>query len=354
LIPRVFTQCLVRPGDLTPSAPHMKIVGTFNPAAIETDGGVALIVRVAEAPIERRAGFVASPRVAESGQIVVDWLAECDTDTSDPRELRHRPTNCARLRFISYLKVLHSRDGRSIDGLDGPVIWPEGEYEEYGIEDPRLTFLDGTYWFTYVAVSRHGVCTCLMTSRDLQRFDRRGVAFCPENKDVVLFPERIDGHAIALHRPVPALRFQPPEIWIARSPDLVHWGAHRQLFGGGDDWERNRIGGGTPPLRTPRGWLTLYHGSERLPDRPGAGTYTAGALLLDLHEPNRLIARTPEPILRPVEPFEKHGFVPNVVFPTAVVERGDLLHVYCGAADENTTVVGLRREQVLRSLETCA
>ena len=116
-------------------------------------------------------------------------------------------------------------------------------------------------------------------------FDRHGVIFCPENKDVVLFPERIDGQYVALHRPNAATPFCRPEMWVARSPDLIHWGRHECLHGGGAEWETGRVGAGTPPVRVDAGWLEIYHGN-RQPTRPGeVGTYATGVLLLDPTNP---------------------------------------------------------------------
>ena len=114
-------------------------------------------------------------------------------------------------------------------GRRAPVFLPDSEIEEFGIEDPRITKIDQTYWITYVAVSRHGAATALASSDDMVTFKRHGLIFCPENKDVVLFPQRIDGEFVALHRPNPNSHFSPPQIWLARSPDLMHWGKHAML-----------------------------------------------------------------------------------------------------------------------------
>ena len=167
---------------------------------------------------------------------------------------------------------------------------PDSELEEFGVEDPRITALDDRFVFTYVAVSRHGAATALASTADFRHFDRHGVIFCPENKDVVLFPERIDGEYFALHRPNAATPFCRPEMWLARSPDLIHWGKHVCLHGGGAEWETGRVGAGTPPVRVADGWLEIYHGN-RQPTRPGeVGVYSTGALLLDANNPARVLA----------------------------------------------------------------
>jgi predicted GH43/DUF377 family glycosyl hydrolase len=211
--------------------------------------------------------------------------------------------------------------------------------EEFGVADPRVTPLDGRFYFTYVAVSRHGPATALASTTDFQTFERHGIAFCPENKDVVLFPQRTGGTYAALHRPVCGTPFTRPEMWVARSPDLTHWGTHDPLGVAGGEWQSGRVGAGPPPVPVPGGWLAIYHGN-RHPTRTGeVGTYYGGALLLDPDEPARVLRRTAEPFFRPEADFEVAGFVPNVIFPTGVVQDRDTLLVYYGAADAVTAVV---------------
>ena len=174
---------------------------------------------------------------------------------------------------------------------------PRGELEEFGVEDPRITRLDDRYYFTYVAVSRHGAATALASTEDFATFERHGIIFPPENKDVVLFPERIGGRYAALHRPNPATLFHPPEMWLAWSSNLRDWGGHEPLSFAPAEWESGRVGGGVPPIRTEEGWLEIYHGNRR-PARPGeVGEYTSAALLLDLDNPAKVLKRTREPIL---------------------------------------------------------
>jgi predicted GH43/DUF377 family glycosyl hydrolase len=229
---------------------------------------------------------------------------------------------------------------------------PCSELEEFGVEDPRITWLDGRYYITYVAVSRHGAATALASTADFRDFTRHGVIFCSENKDVVLFPERIGGAHAALHRPNPATPFCRPEMWIARSTDLIHWGHHGVLHGGGADWETGRVGAGTPPVRVNEGWLEIYHGS-RHSTRPGeVGKYSTGALLLDPDNPARIVRRTPESIFEPEAVFECEGFVPNVVFPTGIVENEKSFLLYYGAADTCTAVVEFSREDLMATLFT--
>lgn len=350
MLRRLSNHCLLRPADLPPSRADLEVVGAFNPGAVATPGGVVLLVRVAEQPRERRPGHTALPRWdAQAGGLVVDWVPDGELEPVDVRVVRRKADGLVRLTFISHLRVVRCGDGQRVETVDDAILGPEHEWEEFGLEDPRITPIDDTYYFTYVAVSRHGAATALASTRGFRSFRRHGVIFPPENKDVLLFPEQVGGRHLALHRPVPATPFTRPEMWLAESPDLVHWGRHRVFLGGGEAWELDRIGGGAPPLRLPQGWLEIYHGSSRSLAAQGIGAYSAGALLLDLEDPRRILARSPQ-VLRPEAPFETAGFVPNVVFPTGIVQRGDELLVYYGAADTVSAVVAFSLADLLAGL----
>ncbi len=357
MIRRLFNACLCRPGDLRPSRDDLEIVGTFNPGAIAFGDEVIILVRVAERPRERRAGYTALPRWRTGAGLTVDWIANDEIDSLDARVVQRKHDGLVRLTFISHLRVLRSGDGRSIDREDGARFEPQSEFEEFGVEDPRITRIGDKYWFTYVAVSRHGPATALASTTDFQAFTRHGVIFPTENKDVVLFPEPIDGECVALHRPLGGTPFTQPEIWLARSADMTHWGRHEVLLGSVSGWDAGRVGAGAPPIRSADGWLEIYHGSTKPAgdsgdggNGAGVGTYSAGALLLDLNEPHRIVRQASEPILVPETDFEREGFVPNVVFPTGVVDRGDTLLVYYGAADTACAVAELSKADILAAM----
>jgi len=245
--------------------------------------------------------------------------------------------------------VVHSRDGKRIDSLEGARFDPANIDEEFGVEDPRITPIGDTFYITYVAVSRHGVSTALASTKDFKSFQRHGILFPPENKDVVLFPEKIGGEYLALHRPNAATPFSKPEMWTARSPDLIHWGRHEQFLGGTDAWDIGRIGAGPPPIRTPAGWLEIYHGNSRREEDTGIGVYSGGALLLDLENPRRILGRAGQ-LFVPQTKYELEGFVPNVVFPTGIVPRDETVLIYYGAADTFTAVVEFSLREILNSL----
>ena len=350
MISRIASKCLLRPSDFKPSQDDLEVIGAFNPGAIQTDEGVVLLVRIAEQAKEPRMGHTALPRWdVRQKRIMLDWVENSQIAPVDVRVVRSRKNGLIRLTFTSHLRVAYSKDGRNIDSIDGARFIPETEYEEFGVEDPRITKIGETYYITYVAVSCHGVATALASTKDFRSFRRHGIIFHPENKDVLLFPERIGDYYYALHRPNAASPFTKPEMWLATSPDLVHWGNHEQFLGGGELWDVGRIGGGTPPFRTPRGWLEIYHGNSKKEEEAGIGTYSAGALLLDLENPKHIIGRSGQ-IFVPETDYEMEGFVPNVVFPTGLVQEDDRLLVYYGAADTFSGLVEFSLKELLGSI----
>jgi predicted GH43/DUF377 family glycosyl hydrolase len=176
-------------------------------------------------------------------------------------------------------------------------------------------------------------------------FERHGVICCPDNKDVVLFPERIDGRYYALHRPVSTL-FEKRDIWIAESNDLVHWGNHRYLMSPrGANWDSVKIGASAVPFRIDQGWLEIYHGSDR------HNRYCLGAVLLDSKAPHKVIARAAEPILEPETEYEIQGFFGNVVFSCGLIHEEDKLRIYYGVADTAIAYAEVPLQMVLQKLK---
>ncbi len=348
MVQRLKQRLLVKPGDIAPSDEGLEVIGTFNPGATEHQGAVLLLIRVAERPLEQREGYTALPRW-EAGRVVTDWIANDQIELLDPRLVKLRRDGLLRLTFTSHLCLVRIRDGQGVDFADARRLFPIHRWEEYGIEDPRIVKLDDRYWITYVAVSRHGAATALASTEDFISFERHGIIFCPENKDVILFPNKIAGQYVALHRPTTAHPFCRPEMWLAYSPDLVCWGKHQPLHGGSSNWENDRVGAGVPPIKTQAAWLEIYHASRRADLSGEVGTYAAGAMLLDLNDPSRVISHSIKPLWEPEVDYERSGFVPRVVFPTGAVERNGVLQIYYGAADTFTAMVEMRLEDVLAS-----
>jgi predicted GH43/DUF377 family glycosyl hydrolase len=269
---------------------------------------------------------------------MIDWVPDLELESLDPRVVRRKADGLVRLTFTSHLRVVLCGSGRATRTIMDATFRPQGELEEFGVEDPRITPLNGRFYFTYVAVSRHGPASALASTHDFRTFERHGVVFCPENKDVVLFPETIGGAYAAVHRPVCGTLFTRPELWVATSPDLIHWGAHVPLAVAGGEWQSGRVGAGTPPVRVLGGWLAIYHGNHHKTGPGEVGAYCAGAILLDADDPATVLRRSPRPFFVPEADFEVAGFVPNVVFPTGVVQDGEAVLVYYGAADTFTAV----------------
>ena len=277
-----------------------------------------LLVRIAERPREVRPGFVALPRFTNGSELAIDWVRQEEVQFIDPRVVELLDRGSVRLTFVSHLRVVTLDDTRAAEGA---AFLPLSGWEEFGVEDPRITQIEGKFYFTYVAVSRHGAATALASTDNFREFTRHGIIFPPENKDVVLFPERLNGQHLALHRPNGRTPFTAPEMWVARSPDLISWGRHAPIFAEKSGWESGRVGAGAPPLRTPAGWLEIYHGNRRPTAAGQVGQYVAAAIMLDPEDPRNVTARSIEPLFVPTEPFEREGFVADVVFPTGVVTR---------------------------------
>jgi len=322
---------IVTVGHVKPSRPDFQVVGAFNAGVAELGGEVILLLRVAEMPLQPESGAVLVPMLDEQGkQLTLVRLSADDPnyDFADSRVIKGRDGSYAYLTSMSHLRIARSQDGEHFVVDEAPALFPTGEDEAWGIEDPRITQMEGTYYITYSAVSSRGVGVGLATTRDFVSFERKGLILPPENKDAMFFPERIGGKYYMLHRPVPR-SIGAPEMWIAESPDLLHWGRHRYLMGlRPGHWDGGRIGGGAVPIRTDRGWLVLYHGAD------SDSRYCMGAALLDLEDPGRVLARSRVPILAPEADYEVNGFFGKVVFSCGVILAGDTVRMYYGAADE--------------------
>jgi predicted GH43/DUF377 family glycosyl hydrolase len=170
--------------------------------------------------------------------------------------------------------------------------------------------------------------------------------FQPDQKDVVLFPEKVNGKYVAFTRPMPGSFSRVLGVWIAESDDLVHWGGHRIVAEPRHRmWDEMRIGASVVPIRTDDGWLELYHGADRM------NRYGMGALLLDHGDPTKVLARSTRPVLTPEESYEKEGFLHDVVFPTGHIDLGGgRIRVYYGGADTNVCAADMSIDDVMATL----
>lgn len=333
-----------------PESPN-EVEGVLNPAAGRADGEVYLL-----------------PRLVASGNVSRVGLARVVVEDG-------RPTRVERLGVV----------------LEPDRTWERGP-NNAGVEDPRVTWIPslGLHVMTYVAYGPAGPRTALATSTDLRRWRRLGpVVYRWEedtevdlnlfhNKDTLFLPEPVTGpdggrFFAVLHRPMgvlnprtaggdrpeaspPAMDDPREAIWMSFVPvskvqrdvrALTVWQGHRFVAGPVFDWEALKIGGGPPPVRVPEGWLLLHHGVtgrlEEGTDQQQHVHYAAGAMILDADQPWRVLQRTSEPLLAPESEEERAGIVPNVVFPTAIVEIEGVKWVFYGMADSSIGVARLLR-----------
>jgi predicted GH43/DUF377 family glycosyl hydrolase len=241
------------------------------------------------------------------------------------------------LSGISCLWLARSPDGIRFTADVAPALLstqdePYGAVESYSIEDPRITPIGDRYYITYVGYSEYDPVTVLACTQDFRNIHRVGVITLPENKDVVLFPEKINGRYARLERPLTQSSHRG-DIWLSFSPDLLHWGDPRPVMTPRPrKWDNAKIGAGAPPIKTARGWLLIYHGVR---STAAGSLYRLGAAVLDLEQPWRVLGRASSAILSPLAPEDFHGNVGNVVFTCgALVEPDQTLKVYYGAADQ--------------------
>ena len=333
---------ILRPSDIRPSVEGMQIECLLNPGAFTFEGRTWLLLRVAERPAQKP-GRISFPILKPDGVEILEF-AENDPrlEATDPRVVRYEGKDY--LTTLSHLRLVSSDDGIHFrEESNYPSLIGEGAQESFGAEDCRVSCIDGTFYLTYTAVSPMGVGVGLRTTRDWRKVSDPQMIFPPHNKDCALFEEKIDGKYYALHRPS-SPNLGGNYIWLAESPDFIHWGNHRCLAVTREGaWDSGRVGAGAAPIRTPRGWLEIYHGANK------AQRYCLGLLLLDLHEPWRVLARSVEPIMEPLADYEQKGFFGNVVFTNGHIVRGDEVTMYYGASD---TVICAARFSIAQLLDT--
>ncbi len=362
---------IIRPRDVKPTSKKFKVVGTFNPGATRLpNGDIVLYVRVAEKLIRTEdKNYCYSPRCEgrNNCKIKVDKFDKKDVESNSYFDCVFKD-GTKRLTFISHLRrVILDKTGLKVKSIDRkPSFQGLDSDGELGIEDPRITKIGNQYIMTYVALSRQGnIHTNYASSKDCKVWKREGIIFREQNKDVVIFPEKIGGKYIAFNRPEGNFEFSPPHIWLSDSPDLIHWGHPKpiQLSKKGS-WDYSRVGAGPPPIKTDKGWLLIYHGviekkknnnflAKFFGFMKEYSVYNAGAALFDLENPRKLIAKTPKPIILPTNEYEKKGLVNNVVFPTGLVldqNKKDLL-IYSGCGDSVVTVKRIALKDVMDSLK---
>jgi predicted GH43/DUF377 family glycosyl hydrolase len=336
---------LLTPKSLSSGLNGMKIECLLNPGVFKFNGLIWLILRVAERP-EQEEGRISFPIMDAGDRITIKSFRkdEPGLDLSDPRIIVYEEKYY--LTTLSYLRLVCSSDGINFhESPEYPPVFGKGPSEAFGIEDCRVTQISNKYYLTYTKVSANGVGVGLMVTSDWKHFERKGMIFPPHNKDCAFFDEKINSKYYALHRP------SSPElggnyIWLAESPDLLHWGNHTCLaLTRKNKWDSVRIGAGASPIKTEVGWLVIYHGAN-IDSR-----YCLGAMLLDLNDPSKVISRSDVPIMEPIMEYEKTGFFGNVVFTNGHLVEGDTITLYYGASDEVICAAKLSVKEILKQLK---
>lgn len=297
----------------------------------------------------------------------------------------YRAVNHQNISSIGHCQL---KNNQVINRLTQPILAPELDYEIKGAEDPRITLLDDTYYLFYTAYDGNNALIAYATSQNLINFNKHGL-ISPRisydkaedifrhsqvrerytlfetlykskrgqnvllyEKDASLFPQKFKGKFALVHRILPGIQL----IYFKDFADLTDHYWRRYLTNLGRHviidplywYESRNVGGGCPPIKTKAGWLIIYHAVE---DTPLGKIYHAGAVLLDLENPLKVIGRLKEPLFSPKALWEKHGVVDNVVFPTGAIIKGDKLFIYYGAADTCIAAKSVELDSLLTAIK---
>ena len=271
-----------------------------------------------------------------------DWPYPAHSVFNPGATLLHDGTTVLLCRVEDRSGLSHLCVARSANGVDSwrihtqPTLMSDPEHfpeELWGIEDPRITYVPEIkkYAVVYTAFSSRGPGVSLALTEDFHTFERYGMIMAPEDKDAALFPHRIGGHWVLIHRPANG---HGANMCLSYSTDLQHWSSPRIMLEArlGGWWDAHKIGLASPPIETEKGWLVIYHGVRQ---NAAGSIYRIGLALFELHRPDICLKRSDEWIFGPEEHYERHGDVDNVVFPCSytIAADGDTIHLYYGAAD---------------------
>lgn len=288
------------------------------------------------------------------------------------------------LRHVIRFGLATSEDGVHFQRESDKPVFEAGQYEPDGgcVEDPRIVKLGDAYYMTYAArtyapgrywldlenlspiyldetdviaeelpyyAKKNITVSYLAMTKDFKNYKRFGriTEATVDDRDVLLFPEKVNGKYVLVSRP----KFKTdlvkmPSIWISFGDDLIEYGKPELLLTGEQWWETARIGAGTPPIKTDKGWFMLYHGVD------DKGIYRVGAVLMDLNDPRKIIARTKEYLMEPDQPYETEGLYDGCVFPTGNVVKDGVLYVYYGCADKHVSLATADFESLVHYLAT--
>jgi beta-1,2-mannobiose phosphorylase / 1,2-beta-oligomannan phosphorylase len=379
--------------DFKPTSRKFMILGVLNPGVVRLpDGKVMMFARVIERLIKYEdEKYCYSPRMVgkDNFKIKIDKFSKDIIDESSDTGFIFKD-GTKRLTYYSYFaRVILSKSGFKILSIDKkPSFYGLSDDGELGVEDPRISKIKDMYVMTYVSLSREqNISTSMAVSYDTINWERKGIIFGEQDKDVVLFPETINGKYVAFDRPEGNFQFSQPHIWIAYSENLTSWGGLKPIE---CVYEEHgfcpRNGAGPPPIKTEKGWLLLYHAvtefkeeeqekeiinklkkivklksdvikkiSELNIDMIKKTTlYSVGGALFDLNEPEKLIGKSTSFLIVPDSKHDSSGFEnKRVTFPTGLIydANGKDLIIYSGGADVLITARKVNLSEILESLK---
>ena len=361
-----FDRIILSPNDIDLSFSPLKeqsdaetyVLGAFNPGMTRlSDGNLLLMVRIAEALKKpENDGIISSIRWDIKRGYVLDHYKLDQVDTSDPRKFiikEFLPNPVLALTSMSWLLPVElSGDGGKIIKIHyDKIISPQHGYQEYGIEDPRISYIGGKYYMTTCSVSSERQSTTLYTSDDGLKYNLEGIILDHQNKDMVLFEGTIGNKFFALTRPLGSLYFATPpdsifnpgpSINLAQSPDLLHWKPLDEPFirPQKNSGKLLKLGGGAQPILTKEGWLVLFHGVEK---KDEVGIYRTYWAILDEKNPQKILRlEMKKPVLE-ANPYLTNKlrdliYIEDVVFTTGIVEMEDHFVIASGELDLCTRI----------------
>jgi beta-1,2-mannobiose phosphorylase / 1,2-beta-oligomannan phosphorylase len=363
---------LLGPENLKPSSRKFEIMGVLNPAATRLpDGRILLYVRVIERlkkTEDYRYFYVPRYTGKNKFQIKIDKFSKNRISGQDEIAIVFK-NNTKRLTFISHFRRVYlDETGLKVLKIEQkPSFFGTKEDSELGVEDPRITKIGNTYCMTYVGLSRkEGISTYLATSKDAMNWKRQGIIFGEQDKDVVLFPEKIKNKYVIFDRPEGNFEFSTPHTWIAYSKDLINWGKLKAVQLAPKDKDFSRIGAGPPPIEVEKGWLQIFHAVTHTHPRgfwvkikkmlgknieQSPDIYNVWAALLKKDNPEKILARSPAPIITPRRKYEISFEGKKVVFPTGIIKDKEHILLYSGVGDIQVNVKKIKLKDIINSLK---
>ncbi len=366
---------LIKKEDIKPISKNFEVLGVLNPAAVRLPNKkILLYIRVIEKLKKTRdSKFFLSPRFVgkKDLKMKIDKFRKSLVESHTDFDFSFK-NGTKRLTYMSHLRrVLLDETGFKILKIDKkPSFYGIKSDGELGVEDPRITKIGEHYYMTYVGLTRNeSISTNIAVSKDCINWERKGIIFGEQDKDTVLFPEKINGEYVVFDRPEGGFQFTPPHMWIACSKDLIHWGELKSIIlPRAYSSHFTRSGAGPPPIKLHNGWLLIFHGVTKWKGEKGLiadfkrlfrmhvreenDIYTVWAILLDLKDPTKIISISHSPIIEPKKKEEISFEGKKVVFPTGLVldKNGEDILLFSGAGDEFVTVKKIKLKDILATL----